>query len=377
MGLSDRLNVREKGLMIDNETSPGDIVCQNEGNAGAGRNSTKMRTNVPVGIFILLFLMQSAVSFFVCSLYLLTYGKSWSDEIQSYTRNYSIALAEALAQVSEMAYAKKDYDSVTGLFRQRIKSKSADEAFFVLLNGKIIAHTSDEKRDALSGNIARDEFRYNSDLILKNARLGSSDVMFSDYNIPGINNPFIGRIRVFVKDHFYAGVDSNAWLAAKAVFHKKKAVGAVGIIVGKERVFNYIALLAGRTLRFFYLSIATAFAVSLFISIVVFIRYRRIRKKAIDYASAWGDGVIHDVSDIAIPVGLPAHSISSQSDFRAMEVRSIQSSEYDSEITIELSGARTPGQVHGFGSTSPAVPTGSDAARQRTVKDAVPVRRGN
>jgi uncharacterized membrane protein affecting hemolysin expression len=97
------------------------------------------------------------------------------------TREYSTAVAEALADVAEMSYRLKDYSKLQDLFREKLNENLIDEAFFVLADGRLIAHSNSETAKNLGGYLAADEFTYNMDLIL--GPVLRKDKIFSLLNI--------------------------------------------------------------------------------------------------------------------------------------------------------------------------------------------------
>jgi hypothetical protein len=240
----------------------------------------------PIGIFLMLFIIESLVAGVAVAAYFLYAGKSRIEEMESYTRSYSISLADAFASVAELGYRTKKNSHLKTMFREKIEENIIAEAFFVLKNGRIIAHSDKERAKQLKGNIASDEFSYNLDLILRPVRQKSREVMFSDYDI--INTPVsYGRNeRMMLKRYLYPKIDSTGWLASKAVFIKKKPVGAVGFIISKEKIYSFIAEHIEHCKRILIASLCLSFVISLAVSLVVLLRYRSIQKKLMGYDRA-------------------------------------------------------------------------------------------
>jgi hypothetical protein len=235
----------------------------------------------PVGIFFLLFIVECFISTAACTAYFLYAGRSRIEEMESYTRSYSISIADAFSNVAEIGYRTKKKSYIKSLFREKIGENIIDEAFFVLKNGKIIAHTSREKAKDLRWNIASDEFSYNLDLILKPVTSKSREVMFTDYNVISLPVSFERHERMLLKRFLYPKIDVTGWLVSKAVFVKKKPVGTVGFIIGKGRIYSFLKAHMYDSIRFLIASLAISFFISLVVSLVVLARYRGIQKKMI------------------------------------------------------------------------------------------------
>ncbi|MDY6970258.1 MAG: hypothetical protein SVR08_16615, partial [Spirochaetota bacterium] len=161
----------------------------------------------------------SFLLFFITSLLLLLFsagvsigyfyyvGKSRIKEIEDYTRDYSITLADAFTNVAELSYNRRNYSKLKILFQEKINKNIIDEAFFVLADGKIIAHTDKKTTKSLKGNIATDEFAYNLDLILYPLRIKSKQAQFFDYHIFNKEIPFSKDFKRIIKTYLYKKID--------------------------------------------------------------------------------------------------------------------------------------------------------------------------
>ncbi len=199
--------------------------------------ATKSRSGkiFPVGIFFMLLFIESILAAGASAAYFFYAGKSGVAAIESYTRSYSLPLAEAFGAMTEMCYRSKNYARLRALFREKIEQKMIGEAFVVLKDGRLIAHSSPEMEKSLKGNLAGDEFAYNLDLLLQPVRRKSREVLFTDYNITSKSVPYERDMRAALKKYFYAGVDTTGWLVSRAVYgKKKKPIGAVCFIISKE-----------------------------------------------------------------------------------------------------------------------------------------------
>ncbi len=239
------------------------------------------KTIFPIGIFLMLFIILSVIAAGASFAYFMYVGKNGISQIESYTRSYSIPLAEAFATMAEMSYREKKYSRLRTLFHEKIEQRAIDQAFVVLKNGKLIAHSDPVIEKKLKGNLASDEFDYNLDLILRPVHRSSREAFFTDYNIPSIKAPFERQYRMLLKTYFYQSIDSTGWLVSKAIFKKKKPVGAVCFIISKKRIYSFITGHVDRSVRLLKMSMAVAFIVSLLVSLVVLVRYRGIQKRAL------------------------------------------------------------------------------------------------
>jgi hypothetical protein len=311
----------------------------------------------PIGIFILLLLIESIMAGFISFGYFIYSSKNRVHDIESYTINYSITMAEAFADYAELSYRKKKFRGLRRLFREKIKQNTIDEAFFVLKNGKIVVHSNRDKEKKLKGNIANDEFAYNVDLILKPARKKSRRIQFTDYNILGNEVPFSKEYRDFIKQHVYKGIESTGWLFSRAVFVRKKAVGTVNFIVSKNRIYRVIGQSIDDSIHFFAVSLIIAFLVSLVVSIIVFIRYRSIQKSAMEMngSAVSGNNTIHSLNQS-----------------RLQPVSEIMEAGKDPSLTVELiSEENAPRPRH---EQNHNVPSGQTFHGGREIKDAIPLK---
>lgn len=324
----------------------------------------------PVGFFILLFFIQAILTTASLTVYFTHSGKRITSEIEQYTKNYSITMAEAVSDTAELSYDLKQYTALTDLLNNRIRQNIADEAFFVLNNGAIIAHSKKGAAESLKGNIGNDEFAYNIDLILSRSWQNSRDVLFCDYNFIDKTIPFEMRELKLLKTYIYSGIDSTGWLASKAVFLKDKSIGTVNFIISKERIYNPISELINSVKQYWIYGMAGSFTIALLVSIFIFLRYRSIQKKNTRLTS---DEIIRDADDIPLDswdYEYPEDEISSYSvltddndiseDDGENENIIIDISEPDLDLDLDMS------ELHTINDLSPSEPS--------KIRDAVPVR---
>jgi hypothetical protein len=237
----------------------------------------------PAGIFFMLFFIESLIGAGATVSYFVYTTRTTIKEIESSVRSYITPLTIAFADVAEISYRTGRMQRLRSLFRKKFERRIMVEAFFVLKNGKLVVHSSRETAKRLKGNLANDEFSYNLDMILRPAYRKSREVMFTDYNIISKPVPFSGIELSLLKRFVYPTIEVSGWLSSTAVYKKKKPVGTVSFIIGKERIYSFIKKKIERGTRILIASFILAFFVSLLVSLVVLARYRSLQKKALKY----------------------------------------------------------------------------------------------
>jgi len=238
-----------------------------------------------MGLFFLLFFIESLIAGAAVLGYFVHTGRKTVADIEKYTRNYSIPLAEAFANVAELSFGTS-FAGLNTLFQEKIQQNIVDEAFFVMGNGKLVVHSSSVKAKELDGNIANDEFSYNLDIIMAPLNSRSRAVHFTDYHLINAKIPFGRDFRSLMKEYLYPSIDKTGWIATRAVFFRNIPVGTVNFIISKERIYSSLTALVSDSLRIFFISIAGCFALSLIISFIVMQRYRRIQGEALAITGA-------------------------------------------------------------------------------------------
>ena len=337
----------------------------------------------------MLFIVESIIATGATVAYFIYSGKKRIGVIESYTRNYSITLAEAFAEVAGFSYRAGSYRDLKILFREKIQANTIDEAFFVLRDGSLIVHSSREIEKILRGNIANDEFAYNIDLILRPVFKKSRKIQFTHYNIMGKIVPFTRDERRLLKKYMYSDINTLGWLISRAVFVRGKPVGTVNFIISKDRIFDFLLAHIEESMRFLIYALCGAFVLSLVVSMVVLMRYRSIQEKTrqslMDVKPAEKEYVGEWPAETEIP--------EEDSVYTVAEIISKGEDEY---ITIELlsemedekpgmspgEGYLEAGKLHslngterGTGTAAGHLPPESGLLPDREVKDAIPVTR--
>ncbi len=236
----------------------------------------------PFVMLVALFLFMLSISTLVTAGYFYFSMRERIAGIVVSTKSYAVPLAESLAGLAALSHKLNDYSALKDLVHTKIQENMIDEAFFVLENGEIVAHSRKEVEKELQGNIARDEFAYNTDLILGPLREKSSDTKIIDYNIIGKNVPFKRYERILLKKYFYEGIDTTGWLITKAVYATQKGkeapLGTVNFLISKERIYSEIYSLVERSILLIKILSIASFGLALIISFFVVLRYRKMQR---------------------------------------------------------------------------------------------------
>lgn len=239
----------------------------------------------PFGMLVVLLLFLLGVSSLVAAGYFYFTSRERLAGIVESTKSYAVPLAESLAGLAALSYRLNDYSALKALVHTKIEENIIDEAFFVLENGAIVAHSRKEVEKELQGNIAHDEFAYNIDLILGPLREKSKDTRIIDYNIIDRNIPFRKIERELLKKYFYDGIDTTGWLVTKAVYAvgrgKEQPLGTVNFLIGKERIYREIYSIFGHSILLIEILSVVSFLMAVIVSIFVYIRYRKMQRASI------------------------------------------------------------------------------------------------
>jgi hypothetical protein len=251
----------------------------------------KIKNVIPVGIFLIVFLILLLLSAAISSAYFYFESINRITEIEGYTRNYSIPLAEAFANVAELSYKTKNLNKLQSLFREKINANIIDEAFFVLSDGKIIVHSDQGIEKELKGNIATDEFAYNLDMIMLPIWTKVNHAQFMDYHIYGENKkiPFTKEIIKLLKKYIYSKADVSGWLVTRAVNVNSKSIGCISFIISKDRIYKFLLEHFNITVKLSIILAILSFLISFTVSIIIFVRYKSINKRK--YLAAAEDNI--------------------------------------------------------------------------------------
>lgn len=322
-----------------------------EGLPGVSYTGTKrVKMIFPAGIFFMLFFIESLIAAGASIAYFFYVGRAGIAGIESNTRSYAVPVAEAFGNMAEMCYRTGNFSRLRTLFRERIEQRIISEAFFVLRDGRVVAHSDPAVSERLKGNLAGDELAYNMDLLLRPLERKSRDVFFSEYNIVSKQAPFKREYRMLLKRYFYPNIDSTGWLASRAVFGKKKPVGAVCFIIGKERIYSFLVAHMNRSLGIFFMALGVACGVSFIVTLVVMARYRSIQKMSL--AASYGEA--------------PA-SGASAGEFYDMTMMPAAAEPSDDEVPVVVELLREPES----GAGGDAASGGTPFHQRRAIKDAI------
>jgi hypothetical protein len=347
------------------------------------QNRSLKKKKFPLGIFLMLLIIESAIAVAAVGLYFRHTGKKQIEKIEKYTRNYSMSMIDAFSDVAKLSYRAGNYSVLKTLFRQEIREDTIDEAFFVKNDGSLIVHSSRKVEKELKGNIATDEFAYNIDLILRPARRKLSTIQFTSYNVMHKKVPFRRDVRELLEKYLYDEINMLGWLVSKAVYHKKRPVGTVNFIIYKERVYDFIQSHMKEAIKFYKIAQVIAFIVSLVVSIIVLIRYRSIQEKTYrdSLQSVKGDLDRGDIIEV-IPEERIAVTMKDKSPGEETITVDILEDFDDSEYEVDLIEETPEDEGKGYGSSAAGMPemiiengSGSLPGQGQIIKDAIPIQR--
>ncbi len=347
------------------------------------KNRGFKKKKFPIGIFLMLLVIESAIAVLAVGLYFRHTGKKQIAKIEKYTRNYSMSMIDAFADVARLSYKARDYSVLKALFRQEIREDTIDEAFFVLNDGHIVVHSSKDIEKELKGNIATDEFAYNIDLILRPAKRKLTTVQFTSYNVMNKKVPFRREVRELLEKYLYDEINMLGWLVSKAVYYKKKPVGTVNFLIYKERVYDFIRAQMNEAVKFYKIAQVIAFMVSLVVSLIVLMRYRSIQEKTYrDSLQTIGEDfhrgdIIEVIPEERIAVTMKEKSPGD--DFISVDIiEDFDDSEYEVDFLEETPGNEDKKlRTTAAGMPRMVVENGPDSlpGRGQIIKDAIPIQR--
>lgn len=233
----------------------------------------------PFGIFIFLLLFLILSSTFIIGLYFYINTQNQISTIERETKDYAITLTNACAQIAESSTKKNLSSGLNKFFRKNNKKNIYFKAFFVLKNGKILAHSDLEEKKSLKNNIATDEFSYNISQILGPLKHKKHETLFVDYHIYEKEIPFSKQNRKLLKKYIYSEIDKNGWLSTRAILRDKKKIGTVNFIITKDKIYQEIFRNIAFAKRNAVRAYAFSFIFSLFFALIVLLRYQSIRLK--------------------------------------------------------------------------------------------------
>src|SRR6056297_2880843 len=89
------------------------------------------KTGFPFGITIFILVISLLISAGISSSYFYFTSRKGIEDITGATEKYSRTLAEAFAEVAELAYKTRQYERLYTLFQEKIEANIIDEAFFI------------------------------------------------------------------------------------------------------------------------------------------------------------------------------------------------------------------------------------------------------
>ncbi|MCX7677955.1 MAG: hypothetical protein N2316_01930 [Spirochaetes bacterium] len=232
------------------------------------------------GLFVIFAVMLIGSSFITVGYFYFAVRDRITTAVET-IKSVAIPLCESLVELAAMSYKLRDYSSFKSLVHTKIHENIIDEAFFVLKDGTIVAHSKRGVENELKGNILYDEFAYNIDLILAPLRDNSKEMRIINYNIIGKEIPFKRYQRIFLKHKIYRDIDSTGWLVTKAVFiaqkGKEEPIGTVNFLISKERIYKEIFIVADHSKMLMGALSILSFIGALIISLYMYVKYRKLK----------------------------------------------------------------------------------------------------
>ena len=255
------------------------------------------------GIFFIIFIILLLLSACLSGGYFYTDVKRFVEETADQTWRYSLPLAEAVSEVAAGCYQKKDYKELKRLLESGIFKKNIEEAFFVLADGAIIAHSDMENVERLNGNISNDKQAYNIEQIFLPLKSKSAEAQIFDYNIHNKKIPFgKDNIKIFSK-YINNKFSFTGWLVSKAVTVNDKGIGAICFLIGKERLYRGIEQIFQDAVYLVFILIGISFLLAFMVALMIYMRYKNLTTGNItaETLSFNGDRAVKDAIRIAGP----------------------------------------------------------------------------
>ena len=255
------------------------------------------------GIFIVIFIILSILSICLSGGYFYLDGKRVIEDAAANTPRYSLPLADAYSDIAENCYYKNDYSKLKILFGSNILKKNVEEAFFVLADGGIIAHSDSGAAEKLKGNLSNDKKAYNIEQILLPLKSKSADAQFINYNIHNKKIPFSMDYLKILSKYFKNKLEFNGWLVSKAVIIKDNGIGCVCLIIGKDRLYKSIEQIFKDAVYLLFVLFSICFLTAFTTAMLVYTRYRNMTAGLIsaDFSSSGGNTAVKDAVRIADP----------------------------------------------------------------------------
>jgi len=300
------------------------------------KNKKFRRAIFPIGIFLLLLIILSAITTGGATAYFLHTGKKQIAIIEKYTKSYATVMAEGFADLASYSIWTKRYIELRKLFHNEIKAATIDEAFVVLNNGTLIVHSNKNIEKKLKGNIATDEFAYNIEWILRPSIKKTREIQLTAYNVMGKIIPFYREERNLIKKYLYKDINLTGWLVSKAIYVKGKPVGTVSFIIYRDRIYDYIESHIELSKKIIISCLIGSFILSLFFSFIILIRYRSLQKKAFNMGIKETRDTLSDLYDKDI-------DISEASDFN--KDQSISRNDVNQTVVFSSGGSAVKAKV--------------------------------
>ncbi|MBN1501278.1 MAG: hypothetical protein JW982_14055 [Spirochaetes bacterium] len=244
----------------------------------------------PIGIFLILFMLFFSLSSGISGYFYYKYMINFIDKSTGDANNASIALIDACSIIAEISDGDEQIKRLSDFFAGSPQKNLFSSAFYASGNGKIIAHSNPAEVRELNGNLASDEFKYNIDQIFFPLSQEGKKIYLSDYFILDEEIPFSKEEIRYLKQYLYKNIDRNGWLASKAIEKKIKTgknkyeirkTGTINFILSKKNIYSEILKTKEKLIRNTILLGAVSCLLSLFISLIIYMRFISIKRKTL------------------------------------------------------------------------------------------------
>ncbi|MCU0822339.1 MAG: hypothetical protein MUC95_07700 [Spirochaetes bacterium] len=260
------------------------------------------------GIFTAIFMILIAFSVSLSVAYFYGEVGKFALENSENTRRYTVPLAEAVSDIAENCHVKKDYSRLKKLIESDIFKKNVKEAFFVLADGSIIAHSVSDRMESLKGNLLNDKKLYNAEKIFLPLKSKSAAAQFLDYNIQNVKIPFRKETLKRLAGYYNNKIDITGWLVSKAVIVNGNGIGCICFLIGKDRLYRSIEDIFRNAVYLLILFSGISFLITAMAALAFYVSYRRIAGGvSADFISYDRNAAFKDAVRIDEPENRPEH----------------------------------------------------------------------
>lgn len=254
-------------------------------------------------IFLVMFITLSILSVCLSGGYFYLGGKRAVEEATENTRIYSLPLAEAVSDIAASCHEKKEYSRLKALFESDIFKKNIKEVFFVLADGRIIAHSDIDRLGKLNGNLSNDKKAYNTQKIFLPLKSKSADAQFLDYNISDVKIPFKKDKLKLLSGYINNKLEFTGWLVSKAVTIKGNGAGCVCFLIEKGRLYKSFEQIYKDAIYLLVVLFFISLLIASMVAVSVYVRYNSMTAGniSVDLFSSGDNATVKDAVRVVDP----------------------------------------------------------------------------